>query len=85
MILHPDQSPFSVHRFATDLAARYGVSHAPTECGRLVQVAAGLPDDEVMRDVTRDTLLALRRANVIDAEMHAHLLLTHLRELRAAA
>lgn len=85
MNLHLDQPLFSVHRFAADLAARYGVSQAPIKCGRLVQVAAGSSGAEVPRDVTRDTLLALRRANIIDAEMHAHLLLTHLRELRAAA
>ena len=82
MILHLDQPPqSSVHRFAADLAARYGVTQAPSESSRPAPVVSSAG----ARDVTRDTLLALRRANIIDAEMHAHLLLVHLRELRVAA
>jgi hypothetical protein len=84
MTPHFPTATSTVQRFAADLAARHGIVYEPTALDRFAHCATGLSDDPVVRDPTRDTLLALRRANVIDAEMHAHLLLTHLRECRAA-
>lgn len=84
MILRLNQPPLSVRQIAAGLAARYGVSSVATAVDRLAQVDDECSGELGTRDVTRDTLLALRRANVIDAERHAQLLLTHLREVRAA-
>lgn len=84
MTPHSALPNFSVQRFVADLAARHHVSYQPTELDQFAQTLTELSGDRVTRDDTRDTLLALRRANILDAEMHVHLLRTHLRELRVA-
>jgi len=66
--------------FVAQLARQHGISYVRTGNDALAEVITRLADDEVLTDVTEDTLVALKRARVIDGPTMSALLNRHLTE-----
>lgn len=69
-----------LREYIVDIARRYGVSYVRTPSDDLAEVITGLSGDEVESDETKDLIVALRRANVIDGPTMVSLLGNYLDE-----
>lgn len=67
-------------KFIADLACKHGVKPTRTPNDALVEVITQLSDDVVITDDTEDLIVALKRADVIDAETMVALLGNYLDE-----
>lgn len=56
------------------LARQHGIAYAKNGLDALAQVITHLADDDVVTDITEDTLVALLRAHVIDGRRMVTLL-----------
>lgn len=67
-------------QFIAGLAEKHGVRYRRSADDALADVITRLADDEVVSDETEDLIVALRRANVIDASTMVSLLGNYLEE-----
>lgn len=71
-----------LREYIIEIARRYGVSYVRTPSDDLAEVISRLSGDEVASDETKDLIVALRRANVIDGPTMVSLLGSYLDEKR---
>ncbi|MEI6068709.1 MAG: hypothetical protein WCP96_15310 [Methylococcaceae bacterium] len=71
-----------LREYIIEIARRYGVSYVRTPSDDLAEVITRLSGDEVASDETKDLIVALRRANVIDGPTMVSLLGSYLDENR---
>jgi hypothetical protein len=71
-----------LREYIADIAKRYGVSYVRTSSDELAEVITRLSGDDVPSDETKDLIVALRRANVIDGPTMVSLLGNYLDENR---
>lgn len=64
------------------LAAKHNVVYVSTRADQLAETITRLSGDDVVPDGIEDSLVALKRANVIDGETMVHLLGNYLDEKR---
>ena len=69
-------------QFIDDLAKQYGVTYVRTPSDELAEVITRLSDDEIVQDGTKDLILALWRAGVINGSDRVRLLGCYLKEAR---
>lgn len=69
-----------VAEYITDLARQHNVRYVRTEADSMSDVITQLSDNEVATDETEDLLIALKRADVIDADTMVILLGRYLDE-----
>lgn len=67
-------------KYVADLARKHGVKPARTPNDALAEVITQLSDDAVITDDTEDLIVALKRADVLDAETMVALLGNYLDE-----
>lgn len=70
--------------FVASLAQKHGVRYAKTSNDALAEVVTRLAGDVVIPDETEDLIVALKRANVIDAETMVALLGNYLDEKKGS-
>lgn len=70
-----------LREYIAGLARRYGIVYVRTPSDDLAEVITGLAGDEVRSNETRDLIVALRRAEMIDGPTMVNLLGNYLDEM----